>query len=66
MHKGTSGEDPLTGTVKDGNVTFRVRARFKGQDTEMVYTGRVESATSMRGGVRLGDLGEGTWTGSKQ
>ncbi|HXG67305.1 MAG TPA: hypothetical protein VNO70_19535 [Blastocatellia bacterium] len=65
-YKGTFGEGPIAGTVKGNDVRFTVKVNFQGQDAEIVYTGKIESATSMKGGVKLGDFGEGTWTGKKQ
>lgn len=65
-YKGALGEAPLTGTVKGSEVRFSFKVNVQGQEAEVVYTGKIESATTMKGAVKLGDLGEGTWTGKKQ
>ena len=35
------------------------------QETPVKYTGQIESPSSMKGTVKLGDLGQATWSAKK-
>ena len=59
------GEQKVTGSVKGNAITFGFTATMEGNTFEITYTGTVEKDT-MKGKVKLGDLGEGTWTGKKK
>jgi len=59
------GEQNVTGTVKGNAITFAFTATMEGNKFEIVYSGTVEKDT-MKGKVKLGDLGEGTFTGKKK
>jgi len=63
-YKGAFGEADLSGTVKGNQVefSFKVTGNFEGTIT---YTGTVDGNT-MKGKVKLAELGEGTFTGKKQ
>lgn len=63
-YKGMLGEAPVTGTVKGNDVTISFEVNAQGTDLAVSYTGTVDGAT-MKGTVKLGDLGEGTFTGKK-
>ncbi len=65
-YKGQFGEGPLNGTVKGSDITFKVKINAQGQEFEVTYTGKIESATAMKGTAKLGDFGEATWTAKKQ
>jgi hypothetical protein len=65
-YKGRLGEGPVKGTVKGSDITFSVKVNAQGQDIEIVYTGKIESATSLKGTAKLGDFGDATWTAKKQ
>ena len=65
-YKGQFGEGPLTGTVKGSDIMFSVKINAQGQDIEVTYTGKIEGPGQMKGTVKLGEFGEGTWTGTKQ
>lgn len=65
-YKGTFGEAPLKGTVKGSDISFTIKVNVQGQDMEVVYTGKIESATAMKGTAKLGELGDATWTAKKQ
>jgi hypothetical protein len=43
-----------------------VKLNVQGQDLAIVYTGKIESADTMKGKVAFGDLGEGTWSAKKK
>ena len=65
-YKGTFGEGPIKGTVKGSDIMFSVKINAQGQDIEVTYTGKIEGSGQMKGTVKLGEFGEGTWTGKKQ
>jgi len=64
-YKGAFGEGPVEGTVKGNAINFTVKVNAQGQDVVISYTGTIENG-SMKGSVKLGDLGSGTWTGKRQ
>jgi hypothetical protein len=64
-YSGLFGQRQITGSVKQQEVTIEIKVDVQGQSATVVYTGRILSDTEMKGTVRLGDLGEGTWTGKK-
>jgi opacity protein-like surface antigen len=63
-YKGMLGESPVTGSVKGNEVSISFQVNSQGMDLAVSYTGTVEGAT-MKGTVKLGDMGEGTFTGKK-
>jgi hypothetical protein len=65
-YKGQLGEGPVTGSVSGSDVKFSVKLNVQGQDLAIVYTGKIESADTMKGKVAFGDLGEGTWSAKKK
>jgi hypothetical protein len=64
-YKGAFGEGPVEGTVKGNAISFNVKVNAQGQDVVISYTGTIENG-GMKGTVKLGDLGTGTWTGKRQ
>ncbi len=64
-YTGQFGEAPLTGTLKGNDIVFRVNVSAQGYDVEFVYSGTLESDTTMKGTVDLGGMASGTWTGKK-
>lgn len=64
-YSGQLGEAPLTGTLKGAAITFQFPVDVQGASLTIVYTGTVEKDT-MKGTVRLGEAGEGTFTGARQ
>jgi hypothetical protein len=65
-YKGQLGEAPLQGTLKGNDISFGFKVNVQGQDLQIDYVGTVEGGKSMKGKVKLGDLGEGTFTGTKE
>ena len=65
-YSGLFGKAELTGTVKGDQIDFKFSFEYSGQSGVAHYTGAIESDTQMKGKVVFGDLGEGTWTGTKQ
>lgn len=63
-YKGMLGEAPVTGSVKGNEVTLNLQVNAQGMDLEVTYSGTVDGA-SMQGTVKLGDMGEGKFTGKK-
>jgi hypothetical protein len=58
------GESPVTGSVKGNDISISFQVNAQGMDLAVSYTGTVDGAT-IKGTVKLGDLGEGTFTGKK-
>lgn len=63
-YKGQLGEAPVTGTVNGNEVTLNYTVSAQGFELVVTYSGTVKGDT-MSGKVKLGDLGEGTFTGKK-
>lgn len=59
------GEQKVTGTIKGNAVTFGFTTTFEGNALTVTYSGTADAST-MKGKVTIGDLGEGTFTGKKQ
>lgn len=64
-YKGQLGEAPLKGTIKGNDIKFSFKVNAQGQELEIEYSGTVEG-NAMKGKVKLGDFGEGTFTGKKE
>ena len=64
-YKGMLGEAQVTGTVKGDEVTIEYKVDAQGQTVAVKYSGKTDGKT-MSGKVSLGQLGEGTFTGTKQ
>jgi hypothetical protein len=64
-YKGMLGEAPVSGTVKGDEVTIEYKVEGQGQTLAVKYWGKTDGKT-MSGKVSLGQLGEGTFTGTKQ
>ena len=65
QYSGQLGEADVTGTVKGAAVEFSFDVSAQGMSIHVTYAGTAD-ATSMKGAVKLGDLGEGTFTGKKK
>lgn len=59
------GDRPVAGTIRGNAITFTFTTSFRGNTVVMTYTGTADAAT-MKGTVKVGDMGEGTFTGKKQ
>jgi hypothetical protein len=64
-YSGTFGTAELTGTVKGDQIQFSFEASVADQKGKVTYTGKIESASKMKGDVELAGM-KGTWTGAKQ
>lgn len=64
-YKGQFGEAPLKGTIKGNDIKFSIKVNAQGQELDIEYAGTVDGNT-MKGKVKLGDFGEGTFTGKKE
>jgi hypothetical protein len=63
-YSGQLGEAELTGTARASGIEFAFDVSVQGTAIHVTYAGTAD-ATSMKGTVKLGDLGEGTFTGKK-
>ena len=59
------GEQKVTGTIKGNAITFGFTTAFQGSSVTVTYTGTADAST-MKGKVTIGDLGEGSFTGRKR
>jgi hypothetical protein len=64
-YTGQLGEAPVTGTIKGSAVEFAFDISVQGTALHVVYAGTAQAA-AMKGTVKLGDLGEGTFTGTRK
>lgn len=64
-YKGQLGEAPVTGTLKGNELTLSYKISAQGAELEVKYAGVVDG-NSVSGKVMLGELGEGTFKGTKQ
>lgn len=64
-YKGQFGEAPVTGTIKGNDIALSVKVSAQGQSLEEKYTGTV-NGNSMSGKVSFGEMGGGTFKGTKQ
>ena len=64
-YKGRFGESPLEGAVKGKEIKFTVKVNAQGQEFVIEYSGAIEGDT-MKGKVKLGDMGEADFSGKKE
>lgn len=64
-YTGQLGEAPVTGTIRGQAVEIAFDISVQGAVVHVTYAGTADGP-SMKGAVKLGDLGEGTFTGKKQ
>jgi hypothetical protein len=64
-YKGRLGEAPLKGTVKGNDIKWTIKVNAQGNELQIDYTGTVDGDT-MKGKVKFGDFGEGTFSGKKE
>jgi hypothetical protein len=64
-YSGQLGEAPLTGTLKGTEIRFEFGVDIQGTSLTIVHTGTVEK-DAMKGTVTLGEMGNGTFTGSRK
>lgn len=62
----TLGEADFTGTVKDGKFRIDVPVNVQGTSFVVTYEGTIESRDALKGTVKLGELGSGTFTAKRQ
>jgi hypothetical protein len=65
-YSGQLGEADFTGSVKGQNITLAFAVDVQGLHIDVTYAGTIESKDAMKGTVKLGGLGEGTFTGKRQ
>jgi hypothetical protein len=59
------GTHEFTGSIKGNAITFGFEAAIEGNAIKLTYTGTVDKDT-MKGTVVFGELGEGTFTGTRK
>jgi len=64
-YKGRFGESPLEGAVKGKEIKFTIKVKAQEQEFILEYAGTVEGDT-MKGKVKLGDMGEADFSGKKE
>jgi hypothetical protein len=64
-YKGRMGEAPLKGTVKGNEINFSIKVNAQGNELQIDYSGTVDGDT-MKGKVKFGEFGEGTFSGKKE
>jgi hypothetical protein len=65
QYVGQLGQGPLSGTLKGSAIEFTLPLTVEGTAVVIRYAGTVEKA-SMKGTVKFGDMGEGTFTATKK
>ena len=62
--KRSSGDVPLTGTVKGADISFSYTVNYNGNDLTLLFTGKV-AGDSVSGTVSFGGQAEDTWTAKR-
>src|SRR5262245_49423890 len=65
-YSGQLGESDLTGSIKGAELVFKFTVDVQGFKLVCTYTGTVESKDSLKGTVDITNLGNGTFTASRQ
>jgi hypothetical protein len=60
------GEIDFTGTVKGNAIAFSFKAEVQGTTLTPTYAGTVDGNETMKGTVKFGDMGEGTFSGKRK
>ena len=64
-YKGQLGEAKVNGTVKGNDITLNYSIDAQGQSLTITYKGTVDG-NNMTGKVSFGEMGEGSFKGTKQ
>ena len=65
-YSGQLGEANFTGSVKGRNFSLSFGVDVQGLHIDVTYAGTIESKDAMKGTVKLGDLGQGTFTAKRK
>ena len=65
-YSGQLGEADFTGSVKGRDFTLSFGLEVQGLKIDVTYAGTIEGKDAMKGTVKLGALGDGTFTGKRQ
>jgi hypothetical protein len=65
QYRGLFGEAPVTGTIKGNTFEFSVNVTVEGNTVRVTYAGTVEK-DAMKGTVKFGDIGQGTFKGTRK
>jgi hypothetical protein len=64
-YRGMFGEAPVEGKVAGNEVEFSFKVSAQGLEGTITYSGTIEG-DAMKGTVKLGDFGSGTWTAKRK
>lgn len=64
-YQGALGEAKLTGTVEGTKVRWEFKANYEGNALNVVYSGTIESPTSIKGTIDFGGAADGTFIAQK-
>lgn len=60
-------DQPVTGQVADGKITFKHAAEYEGNALTITYTGKIESETALSGDVMVNPFGvSGTFKATRK
>jgi hypothetical protein len=59
------GKFPITGTVKEADVSFSFAMNVEGKGLNVTYTGKTDKDGAIKGSVAYGDMMSGTFTAKK-
>jgi hypothetical protein len=65
-YSGALGEADVTGTVKGDKIEFSFKVTAQGEAVEVVYSGTLDGDKKMKGSVKLGSFGSGTFTAERK
>lgn len=65
-YTGALGEAKVVGTVKADAIEFVFDVAPQGDKIQVIYKGKIKSATEMAGTLSVPGLAEGTWTAKKR
>jgi hypothetical protein len=65
-YSGALGEADVKGTIKGDKIEFRFTVSPQGDAIEVVYAGILDGDKKMKGTVKLGSLGSGTFTAERK
>ena len=65
-YSGQLGEADFTGSVKGRDISLSFGVDVQGLQVDVTYAGTIESKDAMKGTVKLGVLGDGTFSAKRQ
>jgi hypothetical protein len=65
-YSGQLGESDFMGSVKGQDISLSFSVEVQGLHIDVTYAGTIENKDAMKGTVKLGDLGQGTFTARRK